>query len=130
MDADPLTDEDHASMVRATDELTGRGWRRFSLNEALDQWSSFVENIERGYELDYDSYLNDLSIRAWPEDARAFVTPRVASSMDGRLAPLDVRFREATNQVPWRVWNDEWWGHRIPKLLVGELADDIARERR
>ena len=120
---------DHQSIQRATDELTLRGWRRFSLNDVLSAWEQFVETVESGYTMTVDDYTNDASIRQWPEDARAFVTPRVAASFDERLVPIDARFRQATTETasPLPGAGEGWWARRIPKVRVGELAEDLSR---
>jgi hypothetical protein len=120
---------DYESIQQATDELTRRGWRRFSLNDALGAWEQFVETVESGYTMTIDDYTNDASIRRWPEDARAFVTARVAASFDARLVQIDARFRQATTEASRRLpgGGEGWWARRIPKVLVGELAEDVAR---
>lgn len=123
--------DDYESVDRASDELTRRGWRRLSLNEALDGWESFVGVVEAGYSLTIDDYTNDLSIRAWPENARESLTPLIATSMDERLRETDARFRAATDELHRQLPGapDRWWGRRLPKLLVGELFEDVTRLR-
>jgi hypothetical protein len=128
---EPLGSDDYESMQRASDEMTRRGWRGYSLNAALSAWEHFVERVESGYTMTIDDYTNDLSIRQWPEEAREFLTPRVAASMDERLAIPDARFRKATTEASRRLAcpGDGWWVRRIPKVLVGELAEDVSRMR-
>ena len=76
-----------------------------------------------------DDYTNDLSIRRWPDDARPLLTDEVVEWMNLRLGPLDKRFIEATHeagrQLP-GVGTEHWWERRIPKVLIGELAEDVA----
>jgi hypothetical protein len=60
------TADDYASIDRAADELQRRGWvRRYSLDEAIDDWSSLVDTVEIGYTLTIDDYTNDVSVRQW-----------------------------------------------------------------
>jgi hypothetical protein len=130
MDEDPSTAEDYASIDGAAEKLHRMGWkRRFSLNDVIDGWASLVSEVENGYRMTIDDYTNDLSIREWPERARPMRTDRVVRSMDARLAPLDARFREATepilNNLPGT--GDSWWVRRLPKLLVDEFAEDVER---
>jgi hypothetical protein len=49
--------------------------------------------------------------------------------MDGRLAPLDVRFAAATEDVSRQLpgGGDDRWATRLPRVLVGELAEDADR---
>jgi hypothetical protein len=103
---EPLGSDDYESAQRASDELTRRGWRRYSLNDALGAWEHVVESVESGYSMTIDDYTNDLSIRQWSEEARVFITRRVAAWMDERLAIADARFRDATTEAsrrcpPW-----------------------------
>ena len=131
MDETPLTAEDYASIDLAAEQLDRMGWmRRFSLEEVMDHWASFVSEVENGYRMTIDDYTNDLSIRDWPELARPMLTERAVRSMEQRLAPLDSRFREATapiaNPIPGAT-GDKWRARRLPKLLVDEFAEDVAR---
>ena len=127
MDEDLPTREDYESVDRATEELRRRGWRIFGINAAVDAWSDFVTSVEEGYGMNLDEYTNDVHVRAWPEQARQFLTTRVARSMDDQLAPLDARFREATQPTvrPLSGNDGEWWKNRLPIRLVGELAADV-----
>jgi len=54
----------------------------------------------------------------------------VRLSLDDRLAALDARFMHATT-APRRHMpgaGPEWW-YRVPKVLVGELREDVERLR-
>ena len=128
--SDTPTADDYASIDRAADELQRRGWRyRFSLNETIEGWSSFVDLVETGYSMTIDDYANDLSIRQSLEEARPFLTPRVAESMDARTAAVDDRFRNATDPTfrPLPGAGAGWWSSRLPKVLIDDLAEDAAR---
>jgi hypothetical protein len=125
------SEADYASVRRAAEELQRRGWtRRWTLNEALHRWEDLVTAIERGYDLGIYDYTNDLSIRDWLEQVRPLLTDLVARSLDERLEPIDERFRRATSPESTRLsgTTDNWWGRRIPRLQVGELAADLKWE--
>ena len=126
-----LTADDYASIERASEELLGRGWQRqLSINEVVGEWESLVRSVEQGYGMTIDDFTNDVSIRRWPEEASPLLTPRVRQSMEERLGPLDARFRGATFQAPRRLPGagaDFWWETRLPRRLVGELAEDVER---
>ena len=128
---DPPAADDYASIDRAADELHRRGWRkRFSLNEVVSAWEWFVGAVERGYDMTIYEYTNDLSIRRWAEEARPLLTERVVQWMDQALAPLDDRFRAATLETDSKLpgaGRDQWWECRLPRVLVGELAEDVDR---
>lgn len=124
------TAEDYASIDRAADELQRRGWaKRYSLNEAIDAWSSLVKTVEIGYSMTIDDYTNDLSIRQWLDQARPLLTPGVAQSMDARMTPIDDRFLTATEPTsrPLPGAGSGWWSGRLPKVLIDELAEDVER---
>jgi hypothetical protein len=123
-----LTKDDYDSIDRAEDELQRRGWRRFSLNGAVDDWGSFVRTVEESYDMCIDDYTNDLSVRRWAAEARPLLTGRIRVSLDQRLAPIDERFRTATFEAPRHLpgaGTDGWWETRLPRRLVGELAEDV-----
>lgn len=99
------------------------------MNEIVDRWSRLVRDVEQGYAQTIDDYTNDLSIRRWPEDARPLLTGEAVEWMDHRLEPLDARFSEATKEAARQlpgVGTEHWWECRIPKVLIGELAQDVA----
>jgi hypothetical protein len=61
---------------------------------------------------------------------RSLVTRPVRLSLENRLAALDARFMHATT-APSRHMpgaGSEWW-YRVPKVLVGELREDVERLR-
>lgn len=75
-----------------------------------------------------DDYTNDLAVRELLEMARPLLTSRVRDSLDERLAPLDARFRAATVAVARRMPGaGDAWFYRLPRVLVGELAEDATR---
>ncbi len=86
----------------------------------LDQWARTVDDVEHGYALTYDDYLNDLDLRRSLADVA--LSPEEAE----RLAALDARFAETTypsGECVWGVDNEEeqwdrvthWYYWRLPK---------------
>ena len=127
----PLGPEDYESVLDAGRILHERGWRKaYTLNERVDAWQQIVESVEDGYTLTVDDYVNDLYVRGWLDQARSLVTRPVRLSLDHRLAALDARFMHATS-TPSRHMpgaGPEWW-YRVPKVLAGELGEDVERLR-
>ena len=124
------TPDDYQSIERAAHELRRRGWRlRFSPTSVVDAWRSVVESVEEGYTLTIDDLTNDLSIRDLAQEARPLVTLSVALWLDEDLRPLDERYERATRPAARRLpgGTGQWWAARVPKRLVGELAEDITR---
>jgi hypothetical protein len=70
-------------------------------DEWLAEWSRTVTEVERGYELTFDDYLNDLDVRH---------KLRVITEADDQwadLLELDTRFRNATFPSGRCVWGEE-----------------------
>lgn len=124
------TKEDYASIDLAARELRRRGWRiDFSPNAVVSQWASLVQEVEEGYEMTIDDYTNDLSVRRTAHEARQYLTPLILEALDERLKPLDDRFRAATYEAGKLPGSGQahWWETRLPRVLVGELAEDVDR---
>lgn len=125
---DSLDKADYDSVYAAMAELERRGWRKATLNERVAAWEDLVREVVEGYAMTVDDYTNDLAVREWLELARPLLTERVRVSLDARLAPLDEQFREATVAVATSLpGGGDAWFYRLPRVLVGELAEDVAR---
>ena len=128
MSDEQLDKADYDSVYAAVSELEQRGWRKATLNERVAAWEALVDQVEQGYDMTVDDYTNDLAAREWLDRARPLVTPRVQASLDAQLAPLDARFRTATVQAAKKMPGaGDGWFYRLPRVLVGELAEDAAR---
>jgi hypothetical protein len=123
-----LDKADYDSVYAAMAELEQQGWRKATLNERVAAWEALVDEVEQGYDMTVYDYTNDLAVREWLDRARPLVTARVQASLDARLAPLDARFRTATFLAATRLPGaGDAWFFRLPRVLVGELAEDAAR---
>ena len=128
-DATP-TQEDYASLERASQLLHARGWiAAFSLNEMIAGWDRLVREVEEGYDATIDDFTNDLTTRDWIAEIRDLVTERVRSSIDERIEPIDDRYRRTTRADGghalsqfFRIEGRGWWWRRVPKADTGELA--------
>lgn len=100
-----------------------------SLNELLGHWSDFVRAVERGYDDSVYEYTNDLSVRDRLEKLVAAASPTLRQKLESVIAPVDERFAVATEpaarSLSETVGNVASWWRRVPKLRVGELADDL-----
>lgn len=88
-----------------------------SLSTLIERWAEVVAEVERGYTLTFDDYLNDidlrhliaLSLRNAPADQIIAMSP-LLYEMD----TLDARFRTATDAAEECIWGrvneqDEHW---------------------
>lgn len=72
-----------------------------AIDTRLTQWGRTVEDIERGYPLTFDDYLNDLDLR------RTLDEVELTAEQAGQLSALDDRFRQASYPAGRCVWGDE-----------------------
>ena len=91
-----------------------------SADQILQQWARTVDDVEHGYALTYEDYLNDLDVR------RAISDAPLPSAAQERLRALDARFREVTfpsGECVWGVENERaegwdrathWYYWRLP----------------
>jgi hypothetical protein len=125
----PLGPKDYESVLHAGQVLHQGGWIKvYTLNEQVDAWQHVVESVEQGYTLTIDEYINDLAVRGWLDQARSLMTRPIVLSLDNRLAALDERFMDATTTPRRHIpgAGPEWW-YRVPRVLVGELGEDVQR---
>jgi hypothetical protein len=86
----------------------------------LVAWGRAVDDVERGYPLTFDDYLNDLDGR------RALASAPLDAGQRHRLDAFDARFVTHTRRVEQCVWGEEnalaegwdrsrqWWYYRLP----------------
>jgi len=101
-----------------------------SLGALLRRWSSFVTQVERGYDDSIYEYTNDLSVRDRLERLVARAGPGLRAKLEAALAADDRRFETATEEAarPLGEFGDAsppWWWRRVPVRRVGELAEDL-----
>ena len=98
-----------------------------SLGALLRRWSAFVTQVERGYDESIYEYTNDLSVRDVLDRALNGAGPTLRAKLEGALAADDRRFEAATQESarPLGKTESRWW-RRVPRRLVGELAEDLA----
>lgn len=122
--------------------LAARGCRadvvEGGLEGLVDTWERVVGEVERGYDLTLDDYLNDLDARDLLDRALALASDAQRTALRGRVTAVDGRFRDATTPCPC-VWGEdvaqeegwlrerEWWYFARPRKAGTHLAHDLAR---
>jgi hypothetical protein len=98
-----------------------------SLNALLGGWDTFVTRVERGYDDSIYEYTNDLTVRDRLERVIAGASSGLRGQLEQALAADDARFEAATAAAerPLGATYTTWWWRRVPRRLVGELADDL-----
>lgn len=107
------------------------------LEGLVTAWERVAEQIERGYDLTLDDYLNDLDTRQILEVVLAAM-PEPDGPLLDRMRAADGRVRAATVPTRQCVWGDgaapgwssrrNWWYFVVPAHPGEDLADEIARE--
>lgn len=94
---------------------------RSATDERLAQWARTVEDVERGYPLTLDDYLNDLDLR------RTLDEVELTTAQAQVLAAADARFEQASYPAGGCVWGEEnaaaegwsaevqWYYWRLPR---------------
>lgn len=95
----------------------------------VERWAQVVDEIERGYTLTFDDYLNDVDLRHLIARSLRNVPPAVReqlSPLRDQLTNIDTRFVAHTEPSDGCVWGQanaddegwspdgEWWYYRQP----------------
>jgi hypothetical protein len=106
-----------------------------SFAQLIDRWMKVIERIENGYKLGIFDYRNDLTLREIIERIEKGVSPKLRAKIASAIAPLDSRLSNATfistnPPFPGALQRkpDAWWYSRLPRQLIGELAEDAVHE--
>jgi len=119
-----------ADAVRRFEEERAASKRYPSLQQLIEQWAYFVEEVEGGYSDVIDEYTNDVSTRTVLEEFIQRAPTGLADRMRQLLEPIDARFRAATRSddegsvLRFYRGDSGWWWRRVP--MEGELADYLA----
>ncbi len=107
------------------------------LDGLLEAWGRVVDELERGYTLGLDDYLNDLDVRELLRAALALAVDRDRTKATKRLTALDTRVRAATEPAGRCLWgdrvaktngwtaDDHWWYFARPRRMSAELRADL-----
>ncbi len=116
-------------VLRSLVDEWGIEWK--SLQEILQRWQRFVEQVERGYELTLHDYTVELDLRDALEEAKRTLPDRLAQELNGALSPLDQRLRFATEPAPKPLApgarpTDRWWWFSIPRKSNVTFMEELA----
>ena len=103
----------------------------------VDAWEAVVRQVEDGYPLTLDDYLNDMDLRDLVAAACDVAMPDELAAVSARLASADTRHRAHTEDAPC-LWGEdiaeedgldptrEWWYFRRPVRPGESLREDLA----
>lgn len=125
-----FTDKEINLLNSITESFSKRAKHAYlqSFNEFINKWYIFVQEVEQGYEMTIDDYTNDLTKRDLIDELLRQLPETLKNKVNTLIEPSDKRFDSATNILKepiFREDNPPWWWYRIPKILVGELKEDV-----
>lgn len=105
----------------------------------LENWERVVADLERGYNLTFDDYLNDMDGRQLLQNALGLAPEEIRAAYRDRIATADRKAEAALLPSARCIWgqivaDDEgwkpeknWWYFRLPRepgpRLAGELKN-------
>jgi hypothetical protein len=101
-----------------------------SIDALVDAWARLVKAVEAGYRLSIYDYTHDLMHRDALAELLHGLPALLEESIRVAVQPLDERFLFATQSADVPLAPDieagaaRWW-YRMPRLLVGELRQDL-----
>ena len=117
------------------DELLAAG-----LAGLVSEWERIVAEVEAGYPLGLDDYLNDLDDRQLLDEALQLADPEDSALMSGRIIGADERMRRCTKLVEECLWGERvaeaegwtpeanWWYFSVPRSPGPQLREDLKDE--
>lgn len=118
----------------APDALVAAG-----LGGLVAAWERFAADVESGYSLGLDDYLNALDLRQLLEDAWGAATDAERAAWSARRETADRRARAALAPAPRCLWGQDvaryhgwdperqWWYFMRPRHPGATLAAELAR---
>ena len=103
----------------------------------VEAWEHAAEQVEGGYPLGLDDYLNDLDGRQLLENLLEAVPGAGTPALEKRLHAADEKMRAATRRVNECLWgsrvaeaegwnaDDHWWYFAVPASPGPELREDL-----
>ena len=107
------------------------------LEGLVDYWEVIVGDIEEGYALGLDDYLNDMDARELLEGAMAAAPLAQRAAVAARVKAADQRLRDIVVPAGRCLWGDDlaeeegwsaeknWWYYTRPREPGPSLADDL-----
>ena len=106
------------------------------LDGLIDRWIDIVDEVEDGYPLSLDDFLNDMDLRNVLDDALMVASDAIARQPRARLKEVDARMR-AASVATGCLWGQDvekddgldatrhWWYYRHPLELNDELEAEL-----
>jgi len=102
-----------------------------------DRWESIVDQLDQGYDLTLDDWLNDMDLRDILAGALAVAPEAARAAVSAQVADADRRYLDGTLPTRAPLWGEEIaeeeghdaerqpWFFRMPKRPGPELAGEL-----
>lgn len=109
------------------------------LEGLVENWEQVVDEVVKGYQLDLDSYLNDLDVRQLIEEVLSVAESTDTATLVERIAAADRQMRTVVKPARKCLWGDRvaleagwtpeqnWWYFSRPISAGHELLADLER---
>ena len=114
------------------------GWMvQRGLDGLLAEWENTVVQVDEGYPLGLDDYLNDVDTRQLILEVLEVAGAAERRAAEDRLLAVDARMRELLQPVDECLWGDEvaaregwsaernWWYYALPRRPGELLREDL-----
>ena len=124
--------------------LRERGCPQEVVSAGLDglvaEWERVVSEVENGYRLGLDDYLNDLDGRQLLDEVLAIAPLERRRAVAGRVEAADERMKRRVRRTPECLWgrrvadsegwtpDDNWWYFNLPRAPGPLLREDLEQE--
>jgi hypothetical protein len=107
------------------------------LEGLVESWEKTVRQVEEGYSLTLDDYLNDLDARQLIAEALVVASDQQRAAIEARLSRADEKMRNLTEPTKFCLWGEEvaeeegwtaeenWWYFARPIKAAAELLAEI-----
>lgn len=107
------------------------------LEGLVESWEKTVRQVEEGYSLTLDDYLNDLDARQLIAEALTVASDHQRAAINARLGRADEKMRSLTEPAKVCLWGEEvaeeegwiaeenWWYFARPVKAAAELLLEI-----
>ena len=109
------------------------------LKGLVENWEQVVDEVAKGYQLDLDSYLNDLDVRQLIEEVLSVAEASDTATLWERIAAADGQMKAVVKPASECLWGyrvalekgwtreQNWWYFNRPRSAGRELLDDLER---
>jgi hypothetical protein len=103
----------------------------------VEQWENAVEDVEQGYPLGFDDYLDDMDGRQLLEGALEVASAEERREVQARVRAADERMKAVLEPAKGCLWGADtarengwtaeanWWYFRVPREPGPGLAEEM-----